>query len=96
MPSAVTYMNAALHTKRKPPRSNPLWPLGVEKKSRPTFDSLRDPTLLISGLESPWPFDYLKDLPARTADQTCSDRSQPDPGVSWGTLPAVLTIQKES
>lgn len=41
----------------------------VEKGSQPVFSKQSDPTILVPGVENPWPVDWLKNLPVRLGSQ---------------------------
>lgn len=48
-----------------------------EKGARSRFFSLRDPTMLVSGISSPWPIDYLNNLLVRMGTQMFAPDSVP-------------------
>jgi len=52
----------------------------VEKGGQPAFSKQADPTILIPGIENPWPVDWLKNLQVRLASQIA-------PKALPGTLP---------
>jgi hypothetical protein len=56
----------------------------VEKGARDRFYSLRDPTMLVSGIPSPWPTDFQDDLRVRLASQTVPfSTSSSNPFFGW-------------
>ncbi|GIK00102.1 hypothetical protein Aspvir_004117 [Aspergillus viridinutans] len=55
--------------------------LPCQKCSRDRFFTLRDPTLLVSGISSPWPADFLDDLVIRTHPQVAAPDTMPSDAV---------------
>jgi hypothetical protein len=62
-----------------------------EKGARNRFFSLRDPTMLVSGISSPWPIDYLDNLLVRLGTQMFAPDSVPAGASSdWQTFEAFV------
>ena len=62
-----------------------------EKGARDRVFSLRDPTMLVSGISSPWPIDYLDILLVRLGTQMFAPASVPAGATSdWQTFEAFV------
>ena len=67
----------------------------VEKGARDRFFSLKDPTMLISGLASPWPSDYQDNLRVRlTRDIVPYSTSPTNAFKGWAGYPAFVSDSK--
>ncbi|KPM41414.1 hypothetical protein AK830_g5113 [Neonectria ditissima] len=66
-----------------------LLPKGLAKPGvLPAFNAARDPTMLVSGIESGWPYDYLENLQVRLDTQLYVPQNETG---LWGDLPEFVS-----
>lgn len=83
----ITHLSATSSS----PATDPVTAGKVQKRAQDAFYTMRDPTIVISGIESPWPFDFLANVKIRLASQLVGPREVRSGSSEWSTLPTFLS-----